>query len=123
MLKGTMRTSPRLLLDSLKRCPLCEAVNAEASVACFVCGWAGEFERDADEIQSSFDDLVARCPQIAALKSKDRKKGALRRMRTFFSGKRLRIMRSFSETLRSGFSQRREGAKARRRCASWNGLR
>ena len=85
MLKVPMRPSPRLLLDSLKRCPLCEAVNAEASVACFVCGWAGEFERDAEEIQSSFDDLVARCPQIAALRSKGRKTSALDRFRSFFS--------------------------------------
>ena len=65
-----MHTSPRLLLDSLKRCPLCEAVNAEASVACFVCGWAGEFERDADDLRASFEDLVAKCPEIANLKPK-----------------------------------------------------
>ena len=74
MLKGSMRTSPRLLLDSLKRCPLCEAVSAEASVSCFVCGWSGEFERDADNLQDSFDDLVARCPEIAALKPKKRQR-------------------------------------------------
>ncbi len=68
-----MRTSPRLLLDSLKRCPLCEAVSAEASASCFVCGWSGEFERDADGLQESLDDLVARCPEIAALKPKRRR--------------------------------------------------
>lgn len=65
-----MHTSPRLLLDSLKRCPLCEAVNAEASSACFVCGWAGTFERDPDDLQASFDALVAQCPDLAGLKRK-----------------------------------------------------
>lgn len=76
-----MRPSPRLLLDSLKRCPLCEAVNAEASDACFVCGWTGEFERDAQGLQSSFDDLVARCPEIAALKPKRRRASWVDRLR------------------------------------------
>ena len=79
-----MRTSPRLLLDSLKRCPLCEAVNAEASDACFVCGWTGEFERDADGLQSSLDDIVARCPEIAALKPKRRHPSWVDRLRRIF---------------------------------------
>lgn len=65
-----MHTTPRLLLDSLKRCPLCEAVNAEASPACFVCGWAGEFARDPDELQASFDALIAQCPNLAELTRK-----------------------------------------------------
>lgn len=85
MLKVSMHTSPRLLLDSLKRCPLCEAVNAESSAACFVCGWSGEFERDAEDLKTSFDDLVARCPQIAALGSKGRKGTILGRLRRFFA--------------------------------------
>lgn len=79
-----MRPSPRLLLDSLKRCPLCEAVNAETSDACFVCGWAGEFERDADGVQSSLDDLVARCPEIAALKPRRRRASWRDRLRRIF---------------------------------------
>ncbi len=60
-----VRTSPRLLLDSLKSCPLCEAVNGEASAACVVCGWTGAFDRDADDLQASFDALVAQCPELA----------------------------------------------------------
>ena len=74
-----MHPSPRLLLDSLKRCPLCEAVNAQASETCFVCGWAGEFERDAEDLQASFDDLVAKCPDLAGLKPS--KKGWISRLK------------------------------------------
>ena len=62
-----MHTSPRLLLDSLKRCPLCEAVNAESSSMCFVCGWEGAFDREAEEVQASFDALVAQCPDLAEM--------------------------------------------------------
>jgi hypothetical protein len=62
-----MHTSSRLLLDSLKRCPLCEAVNAESSAACFVCGWEGAFDREADEVQASFEALVAQCPDLAEM--------------------------------------------------------
>ena len=81
-----MQSSPRLTLDSLKRCPLCEAVVAEASDACFVCGWAGAFERDADELQASIDALVARCPELAELKPKRRRiAGWKARLRRIFS--------------------------------------
>lgn len=76
--------SPRLLLDSLKRCPLCEAVNAEASAACFVCGWSGTFERDAEGLQDSLDEIVARCPEIAALKPKRRIIRWIDRLRRLF---------------------------------------
>lgn len=68
-----MHTSPRLLLDSLKRCPLCEAMNAEASGACFVCGWSGAFDRDVKDLQASFDDIVAKCPAFGI---KPKRKGA-----------------------------------------------
>ena len=71
-LKGSMHSSPRLTLDGLKRCPLCEAVVAEATDACFVCGWAGAFERDADDVRASVDALVARCPELADLRPKRR---------------------------------------------------
>ena len=78
-----MRPSPRLLLDSLKRCPLCEAVNAEASLACFVCGWAGNFDRDADDLQTSLDDLVAQCPDLADLRTAPKtSRGWLARLRS-----------------------------------------
>lgn len=65
-----MHTSPRLLLDSLKRCPLCAAVNAEACDACFVCGWSGAFAHDAEGLQASFDDLVSKCPELMGLRSR-----------------------------------------------------
>lgn len=69
-----MRTSPRLLLDSLKRCPLCEAVNAESNRACFVCGWEGNFDRDAEEVQASFDALIAQCPDLQDMVTKPAKR-------------------------------------------------
>jgi len=59
-----MHTSPRLNLDSLKRCPLCEAVSAESSPSCFVCGWEGAFDRDAEDVQASFDALIEQCPEL-----------------------------------------------------------
>lgn len=59
-----MHASPRLLLDSLKQCPLCEAVNAESSTTCFVCGWGGRFDRNAEDLQASFAALVAQCPDL-----------------------------------------------------------
>ena len=57
-------TMGRGLEASLKGCPLCDALNAADSPACFVCGWAGAFERDAETIGEALDGLARRCPEI-----------------------------------------------------------
>lgn len=54
----------RLLVEHLKRCPLCEAVSSVAAAECFVCGWFGEFQGDPEPIGASLDVLVARCPEL-----------------------------------------------------------
>ena len=56
--------SRRLLVDHLKRCPLCEAVSSLDAGECFVCGWQGAFESDPEPIGASLDVLVVRCPEL-----------------------------------------------------------
>ncbi len=37
----------------LKICELCGWLNLEANEECFVCGWRGRFERDADLVRAA----------------------------------------------------------------------
>ncbi len=49
---------------SLKRCPLCGAVNALSNCECFVCRWYGEFSRDAEALEEGLEELLDRCPEL-----------------------------------------------------------
>ncbi len=55
----------RLAAESLKRCPLCGAVNARANGECFVCRWSGGFDHDPDHVEEGLSELLTRCPELA----------------------------------------------------------
>lgn len=59
----------RFAAESLKRCPLCGAVNSRSNEDCFLCGWEGRFDYDPASIQDGLNELVERCPELAALMS------------------------------------------------------
>lgn len=52
---------------SLKRCPLCDSINARSNMECFTCRWAGEFDYSEAGIRSALDALVDRCPELSGL--------------------------------------------------------
>jgi hypothetical protein len=55
----------RLAAESLKRCPLCGAVNARANGECFVCRWAGGFDHNPEHVEEGLTELLTRCPELA----------------------------------------------------------
>jgi hypothetical protein len=59
--QNVWRNHPVHVTEPSKRCPLCCAINLEASRECFVCGWHGAFERDVEFEMSSEDD---RCEEL-----------------------------------------------------------
>src|SRR5437868_10169769 len=59
-----LETRRKLAVLSLKRCPLCGAVNAVANAECFVCCWRGDFERDPDSVDEGLGELLIRCPEL-----------------------------------------------------------
>jgi len=54
----------RLVSGSLKRCPVCGAVNARQNEECFVCRWHGRFEMDPVMIADGLDLLLEDCPEF-----------------------------------------------------------
>ncbi|MCC7102123.1 MAG: hypothetical protein IT206_03490 [Fimbriimonadaceae bacterium] len=54
----------RNLSRSMKSCPLCHNLNLRASDECYVCGWRGTFEHDAETIRLGIEDLADRAPQL-----------------------------------------------------------
>lgn len=54
----------RLAVDSLKCCPLCDAVNAISNEECFVCGWQGKFEHDPYRVEAGLGELLSQCPEL-----------------------------------------------------------
>jgi len=55
----------RLAAESLKRCPLCGAINAKANGECFVCRWYGGFDHDPAQVEAGLSELLTRCPELA----------------------------------------------------------
>lgn len=55
----------RIAAETLKRCPLCGAVNALANAECFVCRWYGEFDHDPERVERGLGELLHRCPELA----------------------------------------------------------
>ena len=55
----------RLAAESLKRCPLCGAVNARTNGECFVCRWAGGFDHNPSHVEEGLNELLTRCPELA----------------------------------------------------------
>lgn len=60
-----MEAKRRLVADTLKRCPLCGAVNAMANCECFVCRWHGGFDHDPHRVEKSLGELLTQCPELA----------------------------------------------------------
>ncbi len=59
-----LESQRKLAALSLKRCPLCEAVNALANDECFVCRWHGEFQRDPNSVDEGLGLLLQNCPEL-----------------------------------------------------------
>ena len=62
---GTQESHRRLAAESLKRCPLCGAVNARSNGECFVCRWAGHFDHNPAHVEEGLSELLTRCPELA----------------------------------------------------------
>ncbi len=62
-----IRLETRKLVSShtLKRCPLCGAVNSVTNDECFVCCWRGGFDTRPGEIEEGVQQLFDRCPELA----------------------------------------------------------
>lgn len=62
-----IRVETQRLISShtLKRCPLCGAVNALTNDECFICRWHGEFDTRPAEIEQGVHQLFDRCPELA----------------------------------------------------------
>lgn len=56
----------RLACENLKRCPVCDTLNASTNEECFVCRWHGKFYRDPVSIEEGLSKLVSRCPTLRA---------------------------------------------------------
>ena len=62
---GTHESHRKLAAESLKRCPLCGAVNARSNGECFVCRWAGNFDHNPAHVEEGLSELLTRCPELA----------------------------------------------------------
>ena len=51
--------------QSLKRCPLCNTLNARQNAECVTCRWFGEFDSDPFRIEEGLDQMMRRCPEFA----------------------------------------------------------
>ena len=51
-------TRRRIAQSNLKRCQLCNALNARANCTCFVCGWHGSFDHDPFRIEESLIKMI-----------------------------------------------------------------
>lgn len=53
-----------VVLENLKRCPLCGAVNAMDNHECFACSWYGEFEHDSMAVENGLIEMLGQCPEL-----------------------------------------------------------
>lgn len=60
-----MDAQRRRAAEALKRCPLCNAINARSNEECFVCNWHGAFDHDPASIEAGLGELLDRCPELA----------------------------------------------------------
>jgi hypothetical protein len=82
-----LESQRKLAALSLKRCPLCGAVNAVANDECFVCRWHGEFQNDPDSVDEGLGLLLQNCPELmdAMMSEPTRPPTALDRVKGFFT--------------------------------------
>lgn len=55
----------RQAVESLKRCPLCGAINSITNEECFKCSWHGTFDHDPDHVEEGLGQLLDLCPELA----------------------------------------------------------
>jgi hypothetical protein len=60
------RARRKVAATNLKRCPVCEALNAVTNNECFVCTWRGQFSHDPMDIEDGLRELLKRCPEYKA---------------------------------------------------------
>ncbi len=53
-----------VVLENLKRCPLCGAVNAMENHECFACSWHGEFDHDSLAVEDGLIEMLGQCPEL-----------------------------------------------------------
>lgn len=50
--------------QSLKRCPLCNTLNARQNTECVTCRWHGSFDSDPFRIEEGLEQMMKRCPDF-----------------------------------------------------------
>ena len=55
----------KMAAETLKRCPLCGAINALINDDCYVCMWHGTFDFDPGRVEEGLGELLIRCPELA----------------------------------------------------------
>lgn len=92
----------RIAAESLKRCPLCNAINSIHNEECFVCTWRGEFDHDPEHVDQGLGELLVQCPELAdaILETPPSPLGFVGRCRLFFRRvrSRMRSRRTAAET-------------------------
>jgi len=80
-------TQLKLASANLKRCPLCESINAKQNAECFVCGWTGLFDNDPQSVAAGLEELLMRCPELVELVERPAKKRTdlMHRVRAFWN--------------------------------------
>lgn len=73
--------------DSLKRCPLCDSINAIDNAECVTCRWAGVFDVSSEGIRQGLLELVDQCPELSTLMRPSRRNGLLARVRQLWRRK------------------------------------
>jgi hypothetical protein len=81
-----LESQRKLAAQSLKRCPLCGAINAVTNLECFVCRWYGEFDRDPAAVDEGLEELLSNCPELIDAMEAEPKPaiGLWQRVRSFF---------------------------------------
>jgi hypothetical protein len=82
-----LESQRKLAALSLKRCPLCGAVNAVANDECFVCRWHGEFQSDPDSVDEGLGLLLQNCPELmdAMMTEPPKPPTVMERVKTLFA--------------------------------------
>ncbi|MEZ0326929.1 MAG: hypothetical protein ACAH95_13600 [Fimbriimonas sp.] len=85
-----LESQRKLAALSLKRCPLCGAVNAVANDECFVCRWHGEFQCDPNSVDEGLGLLLENCPELmdAMMAEPAKPPTIFERVKAFFIRKR-----------------------------------
>jgi hypothetical protein len=60
-----LESQRKVAAESLKKCPLCGAINAVTNSECFACTWHGEFDHDPAHVEAGLGELLIRCPELA----------------------------------------------------------